>query len=131
MNAVAIRSAGPSIPEDIWAWWQERRPRYNIALAAAGAAAYLLAVGFHYAFGDPVWAVWQDALGLTLFLGVLYLFVIGFANICYLLGPFGEAWLKPANVERFRRTAFNMGLWGSVALPFLWTLVDLSFLIGS
>lgn len=131
MNAVAIRSGGPTVPEDIWAWWQERRLRYNVALAAAGATAYLLAVGLHYAFGDPVWSAWRDALGLTIFLGAAYLAVIGLANILYLVGPFGEAWLKPANVERFRRTAYAMGLWGSVALPFLWALFDLSFLIGS
>jgi hypothetical protein len=129
MSELAISRTGGSIPADVWAWWQERRLGYNTALAAAGIAAYLLAVGLHYAFGDPVWAVWQDALGLTLFLGTAYLVVIGIANICYLIGPFGEAWLKPADVAGFRRTAYRMGLWGSVALPFIWTLFQLSFLI--
>lgn len=129
MSELAIPRSGTTISEDSWAWWQERRLRYNIAMAGAGIAAYLLTVGLHYAFGDPVWAVWQDALGFSLFLGTAYLVVIGIANVCYLLGPFGEAWLKPANVERFRRTAYTMGLWGSVALPFLWTLFNLSFLI--
>jgi hypothetical protein len=57
--------------------------------------------------------------------------VIGIANVCYLIGPFGEAWLKPADVERFRSTAFGMGFWGSVALPFLFPLVNLSMLIGN
>jgi hypothetical protein len=131
MSELAIPRSGASIPADVWAWWQERRLGYNIALAAAGMAAYLLSVGLHYVFGDPVWAVWQDALGFTLFLGTAYLVLMGVANICYLIGPFGEAWLKPADVEGFRRTAYRMGLWGSVALPFVWTLLQLSFLIGS
>jgi hypothetical protein len=131
MSELAIPRSGASIPADVWAWWQERRLGYNIALAAAGMAAYLLSVGLHYVFGDPVWAVWQDALGFTLFLGTAYLVLMGVANICYLIGPFGEAWLKPADVEGFRRTAYRMGLWGSVALPFVWTLFQLSFLIGS
>jgi uncharacterized membrane protein len=131
MSELAIPRSGASIPADVWAWWQERRLGYNIALAAAGMAAYLLSVGLHYVFGDPVWAVWQDALGFTLFLGTAYLVLMGVANICYLIGPFGEAWLKPADVEGFRRTAYRMGLWGSVALPFVWTLFQLSFLIES
>jgi hypothetical protein len=131
MSELAIPRSGASIPADVWAWWQERRLGYNIALATAGMAAYLLSVGLHYVFGDPVWAVWQDALGFTLFLGTAYLVLMGVANICYLIGPFGEAWLKPADVEGFRRTAYRMGLWGSVALPFVWTLFQLSFLIGS
>ena len=131
MSELAIPRSGASIPADVWAWWQERRLGYNLALAAAGMAAYLLSVGLHYVFGDPVWAVWQDALGFTLFLGTAYLVLMGVANICYLIGPFGEAWLNPADIEGFRRTAYRMGLWGSVALPFVWTLFQLSFLIGS
>jgi hypothetical protein len=131
MSELALPRNGASIPADVWAWWQERRLRYNVALAAAGIVAYLLTVGLHYAFGDPVWADRRDALGVTLFLGTAYLVVMGIANICYLVGPFGEAWLKPADVERFRRTAYRMGFWGSVALPFLWTLFELSFLIES
>ncbi len=131
MSELAIPRNATSVPADVWAWWQGRRLGYNMALTAAGIAAYLLTVGLHYAFGDPVWADWRDALGATLFLGTAYLVVIGLANVCYLIGPFGEAWLKPADVERFRQTAYRMGLSGSVALPFLWTLFQLSFLIGS
>jgi hypothetical protein len=130
MSELAIRREGASIPPDVWAWWQARRLTYNIALALAGIAAYLVSVALHYAFGDPVWAAWPDALGVTVFLGTAYLVVMGIANICYLIGPFAEAWLRPVDVDRFRRSAFNMGLWGSVALPFLWTLLQLSFLIG-
>ena len=130
MSELAIRDT-PGIPDDVWAWWQARRLRYNIALAGAGWAAYLLTVGLHALFADPVWADWREALSVTVFLGALFLIVMGVANILYLLGPFGESVLRPADVGHFRRTAYAMGFWGSVALPFLFPLINLASLIGS
>lgn len=131
MNGIAVREGSQPIPGGVWDWWQARRLRYNIAVAAAGAAAYALAVAMHYAFGDPIWASAREAIGQTLFLGTLYLAVIGVANVCFLIGPLGEAWLKPADPQSYRRTAFAMGLWGSVALPFLFPLANLSSLVAN
>lgn len=124
------RSTALAVTEDAWTWWQERRFSYNVAIATAGVIAYSLAIVLHYAFGDHIWAAWPEALSQTIFLGVGYLVMMATANVFYLLGPFGEKWLNPADPAGYRRTAYAMGLWGSCALPFLFPLVNLSFLIG-
>ena len=115
---------------DAWAWWQARRLRYNLTLAAGGWIAYGVGIGLNYAFRHPVWRSWQDGLGMTIFLGTVFLAVMGVANICYLLGPAVEAWVRPADVGRYRRTAFVMGLWGSLVVPAIFPLVQLAMLIG-
>jgi hypothetical protein len=46
-----------------------------------------------------------------------------------MLGPFTESVVKPRDMRRFRETAWAMGFWGSVSLPFLFTLVNFSMLI--
>lgn len=126
----SVRSAS-LFSGDAWSWWQARRLRYNLTLAAGGWIAYGVAVGLNYAFGHPVWANWRGGLGSTIFLGAGYLVVMGFANVCYLLGPAVEGWVKPADVDRYRRTAFAMGLWGSFAVPFLFPLVQLAMLVAN
>ena len=55
----------------------------------------------------------------TLFQGIGYLLMIGVANAFYFLGPIMELMMKPADTARFRKVAFGLGYWGSVALPFL------------
>lgn len=115
---------------DTWRWWQERRLRYNLTLAIGGWVAYGLGVGLNYAFHHPVWRDWRGGLGMTIFLGVVYLIVMGFANVLYLLGPAVEAWVKPGDVASYRRTAFAMGRWGSLIVPFSFPLVQLAMLIG-
>src|SRR5579872_366569 len=96
---------------DSWTWWQARRLRYNLTLAAGGWIGYGLTVGLNYAFGHPVWKDWRGGLGMTLFLGTVYLAVMGAANICYLLGPALERGVDPANLDRYRKTAWTMGTW--------------------
>lgn len=118
-----------SIADDTWAWWQARRLRYNLALGAAGLVAYALTVGLYYSFGERVWSSLEEAAGMTLFLGTMFLLVMALANILYMLGPFTESVVRPNDVRRFRETAWAMGLWGSVSLPFLFTLVNFSILI--
>jgi hypothetical protein len=115
---------------DAWSWWQARRLRYNLTLGAAGWIAYFAAVALNYAFGHPVWSDPRGAIGVTLFMGTWFLVVMGIANVCYLLGPAVEAWVKPADLGRYRRTAFAMGLWGSFAVPFVFPLVNLAVLVG-
>jgi hypothetical protein len=115
---------------DAWNWWQARRLRYNLTLAAGGWAAYGVAVALNYAFGHPVWRDWRGGLGMTIFLGAAYLVVMGFANVCYLLGPAVESWARPADVMGYRRTAYAMGLWGSLIVPAIFPLVQLAALIG-
>lgn len=115
---------------DGWDWWQARRLRYNLTLAAGGWVGYGLAVGLNYAFHHPVWRDWRGGLGMTIFLGTVFLVVMGVANVCYLLGPAIEGWVKPADVERYRKNAFAMGLWGSLVVPAVFPLVQLAMLIG-
>nr|MEA2797694.1 hypothetical protein [Phenylobacterium sp.] len=115
---------------DAWSWWQARRLRYNLVLAAGGWVAYAVAVGLNYAFHHPVWRDWRGGLGMTIFLGTVFLVVMGFANVCYLLGPAVEGWVKPVDVERYRKNAYAMGLWGSLAVPAVFPLVQLAMLIA-
>ena len=131
MASLDSAPAAPFITGETWTWWQARRLRYNLTLAAGGWVAYGLAVGLNYAFGHPVWKDWRGGLGMTLFLGTVFLVVMGVANVCYLLGPAVEAWIKPADVGRYRRNAFAMGLWGSLLAPATFPLVQLAMLIAN
>ncbi|HEX2817400.1 MAG TPA: hypothetical protein VHN39_13465 [Phenylobacterium sp.] len=115
---------------DAWDWWQARRLRYNLTLAAGGWAGYALAVGLNYAFGHPVWKDWRGGLGMTIFLGTVYLVVMGIANLCYLLGPAIEGWVHPSDLDGYRKNAFAMGLWGSLLVPAVFPLVQLAMLIA-
>lgn len=119
------------VASETWRWWQARRLRYNLTLAAAGWACYGAAVALNYAFGHPVWQSWRGGLGMTLFLGAVFLVVMGIANVCYLLGPAVEVWLKPADTEGYRRSAFSMGLRGSILVPALFPLVQLAILTAN
>ena len=116
--------------DDIWTWWQSRRLAYNLGLAAAGIAAYLVNVALARASGVPMWAGPQDAISTTLALGVAYLVVMGIANVCFLLGPLSEAVMRPADPRSFRRSAFAMGFWASIALPFAVPAITLAAWIG-
>jgi hypothetical protein len=115
---------------DVWTWWQARRLRYNLMLAACGWVAYFTAIALSYGFGEPLWSGARQALSMTLFLGTGWLVVMGVANVAFLLGPAVEGWIRPADVPRYRRTAWGMGLWGSAAVPFLFPLLLLSSLIA-
>jgi hypothetical protein len=128
----SVEAPGPDglFTSDSWRWWQARRLPYNVTLAAGGWAAYAVAVGLHYAFGDQVWAQWRAGLGMTLFLGTAYLLVMGVANVCFLLGPAVEGWARPADVDGYRRTAYAMGRWGSLLVPFSFPLWLLAILIA-
>ena len=128
MSTMDAAGGGGRFRSDSWRWWQARRLQYNLTLAAGGWAGYALAVALHYAFGDAVWRDWRVGLGTTLFLGTAYLAVMGAANIFYLLGPWVEASVRPPDVEGYRRTAYAMGRWGSLLVPFsfpLWVLATL------
>ena len=115
---------------DAWSWWEGRRLEYNLTLAAAGWAAYALAVALNYGFGHPVWRDIRGAAGMTLFLGTVYLLTMGAANVAFLLGPSVESWVRPAPVARYRNTAYALGRWGSLIVPASFPLVQLALLMG-
>jgi hypothetical protein len=120
----------PLITGDAWTWWQGKRLRYNLTLAAAGWVAYGLGVGLNYAAGHPIWESWRGGLSMTIFLGVVWLVIMGFANVAFLLGPAIESWARPKDLGRYRRTAWTMGLWGSAAVPFIFPTVQFAALVG-
>ena len=127
----SLGTASEFIVDDAWTWWQARRLRYNLTLAAAGWLAYGLAVAQSFILGKPMWQTPTGAFSMTLFLGAGFLILMGFANVAFLLGPTVEGWIRPARVAGYRRTAFAMGLWGSFALPFAMPLANLALLIGA
>lgn len=130
MASAVVGKRSDDSDEDGWTWWQARRLSYNLALGGSGLLAYALSVTTSFAFGQTVWSTAGEAVGQTLFLGALFLVVMGVANLAYLLGPTGEAMLRPRDVGAYRRNAFAMGFWGSVALPFLVPLVNFAFLVS-
>lgn len=60
----------------------------------------------------------EIALFTTVFQGVGYLFMMAMANVCYFLGPLSERIVRPRNIATYRKTAFRLGFWFSVLLPF-------------
>ena len=115
---------------EAWTWWEARRLRYNLALAAAGWVAYGLLWLVMTADGHATWVEWRGVVGITLFLGTLYLLFMGAANICYLAGVALEAWLRPTDPTGYRTRAWRLGLLGSVALPFAVPAIKLATVIG-
>lgn len=105
---------------EAWRWWESRRLRYNIGLAMAGwiACGAFWAILFAYS-GDS--AAYDIALvaKVTLAMGVGFLVIMVGANVCYLLGVAAELVFKPTDLETFRGRAWDVGYWGSLALPFL------------
>jgi hypothetical protein len=105
---------------DAWRWWESRRLRYNIALAVAGSVAYGLYV-LQILIITPrlEGGLWPLQASHTVWAGLCWLVVMAMANILFLLGPISEKVLRPAEVDGYRRRMFGLGLWFSVALPFL------------
>ena len=116
---------------DAWRWWQARRLTYNVALGTAGWAAYGSAVLFHTAVGKPLWENWQAGVAITLALGTLFMMVMGVDNVLFLLGPWTERVTRPSDVDGFRKSAWRLGFYGSIAVPFLFPLLNLAMLIAT
>lgn len=98
-------------------WWEARRLRYNIALAAAGVLAFLAYLIVLIIFSDRI-----PGAGINLFIvllqGIGYLFFMLVANVFYFLGPLSERLPRIRDLESHRRFAYALGFWLSVALPF-------------
>jgi hypothetical protein len=129
MASIDARGEQP-LSGDAWTWWQARRLQYNLTLGVAGWVAYGAAIALNYAFGHSAWRDIPGAIGMTMFLGTVYLVVMGAANVCYLLGPAIEGWVKPADVGHYRRTAYAMGRWGSLLVPLAFPLVQFALLVS-
>ena len=100
-------------------WWEQRRLRYNIGLIVAGLlafVAYVAVVDEGISIGTMPGA--EITLFTTVFQGGMYLFMIAIANVCYGLGQWSEAIVRPKDVGRYRRTTYQLGFWFSILLPF-------------
>jgi len=99
-------------------WWKRKRLHYNFALVVAGILAFggMLFIGETRCGTNPDYEVTAFTVSFQAF---GYLIAMGLANICYLLGPLTEQWIKPFETNRYRWTAFLAGTLGSVCLPFL------------
>lgn len=129
--ATMTEDGAPSALRDAWAWWQRRRFTFNVTLGIAAVLAYgLNAALYQYVFHRPQWLAVGGGLGLVLFLGALLLLLMGAANIVFLAGPIGEAWLRPASRDDYRRTVWGLGLGAAMALPFLFPVVNLALSLG-
>jgi hypothetical protein len=122
---------GDAALTEAWRWWRAQRLTFNLSLAIAGWLAYgLNAAIFYLGFHRPIWLSVSGGVGMTLFLGALFLLMMGAANIAFLLGPLSEAWIKPKDRMGFRNVVFGLGLGMTIALPFLFPLGNLARLIA-
>ena len=99
------------------AWWSAGRRRYNITLfiAAPISAAMLIAVWWLFEERFPC----LEITGLVIiFWAMLFLVGVGFANICYFLGPLSERLIRPRNALAFRRRTYGAGVAFSLLLIF-------------
>lgn len=98
-------------------WWTSQMPRYNLGLTAAGVLAFIayVIVGFGFL---PSQEEFEVTIFTILVQGTGYLVMMALANLCYLLGPLAEIYVKPQDPERFRRVCFDRGFKFSVSLPF-------------
>ncbi len=111
------------LPSESFRWWERRRLRYNLGLVVAGILAFaayaFVLIRFQNVIRAPDPSEEDAFSGFTLVLqGFGYLFMMFVANICFFVGPLSEWWLRPRNVDAYRRRAFRLGFWCSVALPF-------------
>lgn len=115
---------------DAWRWWEARRLRYNIGLAIAGWSAWgLFAIEMlmFRPLAEDSTAILRPAIILGQ--GLVWLVIMGVANILYLLGPFSEVVLRPSEPDAYRRRMFGLGFWGSMAVPFLFPAAVLTGLL--
>ncbi len=114
-----------------FAWWEARRLRYNVGLVVAGFLAFVAysVLGSWLLSDDPDFEI---TIFTIAFQGIAYLFMMVVANLCFLLGPFSERFVRPLDLPRYRHTCFRLGFWFSVLLPFsVPVLVVVSALLGS
>jgi hypothetical protein len=106
------------VTESAAQWWGARRLRYNVALVLAGLGAFILYVALVWSFQERLSQVEVTAFTVA-FQAIGYLAAMALANVCYFLGPLCERVVKPADLNSYRTAAYALGLWFSVALPFL------------
>lgn len=115
----------PNLQIPARAWWGDRRLRYNIWLAVSVAAAGLVYLIIDYTLHGMRVPTMIEAFAQI----VVCLVFMACANVCYLVGPLSECLVRPADVARYRRVAFGLGLWFSCALPFLFMFASFTIVL--
>lgn len=107
-------------------WWRKQWPRYNRFVFIPAFVAVVIAGALTLIFAD---VFDQSPSRVYLFFGgllvsaVLGLPYMALANLCYLLGPFGE-YLVPAQWrDAYRKVTYNAGLVIAVFIPSSFTIV--------
>jgi hypothetical protein len=100
-------------------WWESRRRSYNKGLVIAGFSAF-----FTYAIVGPIPLIYAGVpfeLSIEHIFpqGIVYVIMMGIANLFYYLGPLADRLFNKASDDRFRQRLFNLGYWFSFCLPFL------------
>jgi hypothetical protein len=100
-------------------WWRAKRRRYNIGLVLAGIIAFLLYDAAVTALIMPYDKDFEINGLITIMQGIVYLMMIGVANLFYYLGYWADITYNKSNITSFRVNLFNIGFWFSFALPFM------------
>lgn len=101
-------------------WWASHQRQYLLAFAASGFIAFVLYVLASILFQDVLSPDEGEITLVTLAVQAIgFGLIILIARLCYQLGPIAEDHFEPADLNRFRRTAYLLGFWFSCALPFL------------
>jgi hypothetical protein len=116
----ATRPAAPGADVAPLTWWEARRLYYNIGLASAGILAFFCYVVVCHTLLPRVLDPSEIEITpfTTLFQGIIYLIMMGVANVLYFLGPLSERVFHPSDVNRYRCVCYRVGFWLSALLPF-------------
>ena len=99
------------------AWWSAGRRRYNITLFIAAPISAVMLINVWWLFEERLPCL--EITGLVIiFWAMLFLVGVGFANICYFLGPLSERLIRPRNALAFRRRTYGAGVAFSLLLIF-------------
>ena len=109
-----------------WLWWEGRRMKYNIALLKAGGIAAGMTNIFVLSLIPDV-EVFGFLFAITLFVALA---IMTGANICYFSGYLFDRFLNTDDSEGLRRNLYQVGYYGSMAVPFLIPLWILLMLFG-
>ena len=108
------------------AWWSAGRLRYNITLFIAAPISAVILIAVWWFFEERFPCLEMTGVAIILW-AVLFLAGVGFANICYFLGPLSERLIRPRSALGFRRRAYGVGVAFSLLLIFSPPILSLSF----
>jgi hypothetical protein len=100
-------------------WWAKKRLRYNIGFIISGFIAFIGYVILGSILIAPHDVEFEITLFTLFFQFILFLIIIGIANLFYNLGYYVDKRFNKKNDLVFRQKLFNLGFCFSIALPFI------------